>query len=69
MIEKIIRGGFLRDRRTHIISAGGILSAVAAYLVGDSDLFTMLQAVFTLGGIYFLHKSNKTKGKKHGQDS
>ncbi len=69
MIEKIIRGGFLRDRRTHIISAVGILSAVAAYLVGDSDLFTMLQAVFTLGGIYFLHKSNKTKGKKHGQDS
>ena len=69
MIEKIIRGGFLRDRRTHIISAVGILSAVAAYLVGDSDLFTMLQAVFTLGGICFLHKSNKTKGKKHGQDS
>ena len=69
MIENIIRGCFLRDRRTHIISAVGILSAVAAYLVGDSDLFTMLQAVFTLGGIYFLHKSNKTKGKKHGQDS
>lgn len=69
MIQKIIRGGFLRDRRTHIMSAVGILSAVAAYMVGDSDMFAMLQAVFTLGGIYFLHKSNKTKGKKHGQDS
>ena len=63
MIDKIIRGGFLRDRRTHIVSA------VAAYLVGDSDLFAMLQAVFTLGGVYFLHKTNKTKGKKYGQDS
>lgn len=62
MINKIIRGGFLRDRRTHIMSAVGILSAVAAYLVGDSDLFAMLQAIFTLGGIYFLHKTNKTKG-------
>ena len=69
MIDKIIRGGFLRNRRTHIVSAVGILSAVAAYLVGDSDLFAMLQAVFTLGGVYFLHKTNKTKGKKHGQDS
>ncbi len=69
MIDKIIRGGFLRDRRTHIVSAVGILSAVAAYLVGDSDLFAMLQAVFTLGGVYFLHKTNKTKGKKYGQDS
>jgi len=63
MIRKIIRGGFLRDRRTHIMSAVGILSAVAAYLVGDSDVFAMLQAVFTLGGIYFLNKSSKTKGK------
>lgn len=62
MTSKIIRGGFLRDRRTHIMSAVGILSAVAAYLVGDSDLFVMLQAVFTLGGIYFLRKSNETKG-------
>lgn len=62
MINKIIRGGFFRDRRTHIMSAVGILSAVAAYLVGDSDLFAMLQAIFTLGGIYFLHKTNTTKG-------
>ena len=53
MIDKIIRGGFLRDRRTHIVSA----------------VFAMLQAVFTLGGVYFLHKTNKTKGKKYGQDS
>jgi hypothetical protein len=50
--------------RTYIISATGILSAIGAYLVGDTDLFTMLQAIFTLAGIYFLRRSNETKGKK-----
>lgn len=62
MANKIINGGFLRDRRTHIMSAVGFLSAVAAYLVGDSDIFAMLQAVLTVCGIYFLNKSNTTKG-------
>lgn len=62
-ISKIIRGGFFADRRTHIMSAVGIISAVAAYLVGDSDVFVMLQAIFTLGGIYFLRKTNDTKGQ------
>lgn len=61
--NKIIGGGWLADRRTHIMSAVGILSAVAAYLVGDSDVFVMLQAVFTLGGIYFLRKPTQTKGQ------
>ncbi len=65
-MNKIIKGGFLSDRRTHIMSGVGILSAVCAYLVGDSDLFVMLQAIFTLGGIYFLRKSNETKGNKNG---
>jgi len=65
-MNKIIHGGFFSDRRTHIMSAVGILSAVCAYLVGDSDLFAMLQAIFTLGGIYFLRKSNQTKGNKDG---
>ncbi len=63
--KKIIRGGFFADRRTQIMSGVGILSAVAAYLVGDSDVFAMLQAIFTLGGIYFLRKSSKTKGKEN----
>ncbi|MBR4891573.1 MAG: hypothetical protein IKZ34_00110 [Alphaproteobacteria bacterium] len=62
-MNKIISGGHLSGYRTYIISATGILSAVAAYLVGDTDIFTMLQTVFTLGGIYFLRKSNETKGK------
>jgi len=45
------------------MSGIGILSAVAAYMVGDTDIFTMLQAIFTLGGIYFLRKSSETKSK------
>ena len=64
MSFNLIRGGVLSDRRTYIMSGVGILSAVASYLVGDADLFALLQAIFTLGGIYFIHKSdNETKGK------
>lgn len=60
----LVHGGVLADRRTYIMSGVGILSAVASYLVGDSDIFILLQTIFTLGGIYFIRKSdNKTKGK------
>ncbi len=62
-MKNIVRGGYLAGYRTYIISATGILSAIGAYLVGDSDLFVMLQSVFTLAGIYFLRKSNEDKGK------
>jgi hypothetical protein len=62
-MKRIIKGGYLSGYRTYIISAAGIFSALAAYLVGDTDIFTMLQTVFTLAGIYFLRKSNETKGK------
>lgn len=63
-MQKIIRGGWLADRRTYIMSAVGAMSAIAAYLVGDSDVFVLCQALFTLGGIYFIHKSNnQNKGK------
>lgn len=65
-MRKLFRGGHLSGYRTYIISATGIISAIGAYLVGDSDLFTMLQAIFTLGGIYFLRKSNENKGKENG---
>ena len=68
-MQKIISGGFLSGHRTYIISGIGILSAVGAYLVGDTDIFTMLQSVFTLGGIYFLRKSSETKGKNNGKNS
>ena len=63
-MKRILRGGYLSGYRTYIISATGILSAIGAYLVGDTDLFTMLQAIFTLAGIYFLRRSNETKGKE-----
>lgn len=64
MKHDLIRGGMLADKKTYIMSCVGILSAIASYLVGDSDVFVMLQAIFTIGGIYFIRKSdNKTKGK------
>lgn len=68
-MHKIISGGFFVGRRTYITSAIGIVSAIGAYLVGDTDIFTMLQAIFTLGGIYFLRKSSETKGKDNGKNS
>ena len=68
-MKKIINGGFLAGHRTYIISGIGILSAVKAYLGSDVDIFTMLQSIFTLGGIYFLRKSSETKGKRNGKNS
>ena len=65
----VLRGGILRDRRTYVMSGVGIMSAIAAYLVGDTDIFAMLQAIFTLGGIYIIRKQNNTGGKQDGQDS
>jgi len=62
-IKKIVNGGFLQGRRTYIISGVGIVSAIAAYLVGDDNVFVMLNSVFTLAGIYFLRKS--TEGTKN----
>ena len=60
----IVHGGIFADKKTYIMSSVGILSAVASYLVGDTDIFVMVQAVFTIVGIYFVHKSDNTnKGK------
>ncbi len=67
-MQKIINGGFLSDRRTQIMSCVGVLSAVAAYVVGDTDVFVMLQTIFTLGGIYFMNKQ-KNKGHDDGTNS
>ena len=65
-MQKFFKGGYLSGYRTYIISGVGIISAIATYLVGDTDVFTMMQTIFTLGGIYFLRKSNETKGKNNG---
>ena len=62
--DDLLHGGIFADKKTYIMSGMGILSAVASYLVGDSDVFVMLQAILTVLGIYFIRKSdNKTKGK------
>ena len=68
-MKKIISGGYLQNRKTYVVSSVGIVSAIGAYLVGDQDLFTMLQTVFTLGGIYFLKQESSTKGKNNGTNS
>ena len=68
-MNKIIKGGYLKGRKTYVISGVGIISAIGAYLVGDEDIFTMLQTIFTLGGIYFLKQESSTKGKQNGKRS
>ena len=62
-MNKIILGGFLSGQRTYIISTVGILSAIGAYLTGDTTIFEALQTIFMLGGIYFLRKSGENKRK------
>ena len=63
-MNKIIKGGYLKNRKTYVVSSVGIISAIGAYLIGDEDIFTMMQTIFTLGGIYFLTQETSTKGKK-----
>ena len=65
-MNKFFNGGFLNGYRTYIMSGVGIMSAIAAYMVGDTDIFIMLQSIFTFGGIFFLRKSNKQKDKSNG---
>ena len=57
MSFNFIRGGVLSDKRTYIMSVVGMLSATASYLVGDSDVFALCQAIFTICGIYFIRKT------------
>ena len=63
-MTKIIKGGYLKDKKTYVVSSVGIISAIGAYLVGDEDILTMMQTIFMLGGIYFLKQESSTKGKK-----
>lgn len=63
-MNKIIKGGYLKGKKTYVVSSVGIISAVGAYLIGDEDIFTMMQTIFMLSGIYFLKQESSTKGKK-----
>ena len=63
-MNKIIKGGYLKNKKTYVVSSVGIMSAIGAYLIGDEDIFTMMQTIFMLGGIYFLKQESSTKGKK-----
>ncbi len=68
-MNKIIKGGYLIGRKTYVISAVGIMSALGAYLIGEEDIFSTLQTIFTLGGIYFLKQESATKGKNNGTNT
>ena len=68
-MNKIIKGGYLTGRKTYVISAVGIVSAIGAYLIGEEDIFTTLQTIFMLGGIYFLKQESSTKGINDGTHS
>ena len=61
-MNKFIRGGFLAGRKKYVLALVGIISAFGTYAVGDSDIFSLMQTAFTVGGVYFLCKSNENKG-------
>lgn len=50
-------GGFLAGKKTYITAATGIISAVAAYLIGEMDLVQVFQTIAPLVSIIFLRKS------------
>ena len=62
-MNKFIHGGFFANRKTQIMTILGIISAICAYLVGDSDLFAVIQTLIAVGGVYMLHKQKENKGK------
>lgn len=62
-MSKFISGGFFANRKTQIMTGVGIVSAIAAYLVGDSDIYATIQALIAVAGVYMLHKSKQNKGK------
>ena len=68
-MDKIIKGGYLKDKKTYVVSSIGIVSAIGAYLIGDEDVFTMMQTIFTLSGIYFLKQESSTKGNGNGKNT
>ena len=65
-MSKFLQGGFLASKKTKIMTGMGVLSALCAYLVGDSDLFATFETLIAIFGFYFLHKSNK--GKQNGKN-
>lgn len=48
----------LKGYRTYIMAGLGVVSAVAAYLVGDTDLLTAATAAFNAAAVAFLRASN-----------
>lgn len=63
VLDKILTGGFLAGKKTILASLLGIVSAVVAYLVGDADLTTTFNSVFTFLTAIFLRQGIATQSK------
>ena len=60
-MSKFINGGFFANRKTQIMTGLGIISALCAYMVGDSDLFATIQALIAVCG-FVCHNSGVNSG-------
>ena len=60
-MNKLIKGGMCAGQRTYITAVAGIISAIAAFIIGDVDIFITAQAVFTFGAIFFVRKKLEDK--------
>lgn len=46
-MSKILTGGFLAGKKTHVTAVVGVITAVAAYLTGEAGLADTIQIVLT----------------------
>lgn len=52
----ILNGGLLSGKKTYVTALVGLVSAVAAYLVGDLSLAALVEIMFPLLGVVFLKR-------------
>ena len=56
-ISGLISGGFLKNKKTLLVSGLGMVSCVVAYLVGDIGVVDLCQIIVPLFGVMFLGKN------------
>jgi uncharacterized membrane protein YkvI len=52
----ILNGGFLSGKKTYVTALVGVVTALAAYLVGDLGLAALVEIMFPLLGVVFLKR-------------
>lgn len=50
-LDKILKGGLLKENKKTVMVVVAVIGALAAYLVGDVDLVSMIQNAVLSGGI------------------